>query len=68
MLETERLLLRNWKEDDFAPFAKMNADPEVMRFFPKKLSQTESDQLASKLKAFLEENGWGLWAVELCRS
>ncbi|MGN6202424.1 MAG: GNAT family N-acetyltransferase, partial [Solirubrobacterales bacterium] len=33
-LETERLLLRQWREEDLAPFAALNADPEVMRHFP----------------------------------
>ncbi|SQC93669.1 Uncharacterised protein [Cedecea neteri] len=33
MYKTERLLLRPWRDDDAAPFAEMNADPEVMRYF-----------------------------------
>ena len=30
-LSTPRLLLRQWRDDDLAPFAALNADPEVMR-------------------------------------
>jgi RimJ/RimL family protein N-acetyltransferase len=28
-IKTERLLLRSWRESDLAPWAEMNADPEV---------------------------------------
>jgi len=31
---TERLLLRRWQEKDNVPFAKINADPQVMEFYP----------------------------------
>ena len=30
-LETERLLLRMWREDDFEAYAEICAAPEVMR-------------------------------------
>jgi RimJ/RimL family protein N-acetyltransferase len=62
--ETERLRLRGWREEDRAPFAALNADPEVMRWFPGTLSRAESDALADRLQAALEDAGWGLWAVE----
>ncbi|MFJ4534016.1 GNAT family N-acetyltransferase, partial [Streptomyces nigrescens] len=32
MLETPRLILRRWREEDVAPMAAVNADPEVMRW------------------------------------
>ncbi len=63
-LETPRLFLRNWTESDLEPFARMNSDPQVMKFFPKLLSKEESDGLARKIIAHLDEKGWGLWAVE----
>ncbi len=37
-LRTDRLVLRRWRDDDRAPFATMNADPVVMRYFPATLS------------------------------
>ena len=46
-LKTRRLLLREWREEDLAPFASMNADPEVMEFFPSRLSRGESDGLVT---------------------
>lgn len=63
-LETTRLILRNWKDTDFAPFARMNSDPIVMEHFPKVLTDEESNRMALKIKAHLDEKGWGLWAVE----
>lgn len=63
-LNTSRLLLRKWQEKDLLPFAKMNADPEVMRYFPSTLTAIESDKLASRIQEKMRLNGWGLWAVE----
>ena len=61
---TERLVLRQWREDDREPFAAMNADPEVMRHFPAVLDREASDEVLDRLRAAVEERGWGLWAVE----
>jgi len=38
-LHTDQLILRLWKEEDLEPFAKMNADPIVMKYFPSVLSR-----------------------------
>jgi RimJ/RimL family protein N-acetyltransferase len=63
-LRTPRLLLRDWREDDLAPFAALNADPEVMRHFPSVLTREESDAGANRIRALIRENGYGLWAAE----
>lgn len=63
-LRTPRLWLRDWREDDLAPFAALNADPQVMRHFPSVLSREESDAGANRIRALLRENGYGLWAAE----
>lgn len=64
-LETKRLTLRQWQPDDFAIFAQMNADPEVMQYFPKVLTKEISDIIANKCQQLIENNGWGFWAVSL---
>ncbi|WP_201555869.1 GNAT family N-acetyltransferase [Psychrobacter sp. 72-O-c] len=64
-LETESLYLRQWQPSDFAIFADMNADPEVMRYFPKLLSATVSDIIANKCQQLIKDKGWGFWAVSL---
>jgi RimJ/RimL family protein N-acetyltransferase len=67
-LRTERLVLRRWRKADFEPFAVLNADPEVMRYFPSSLPREESDALAEREQSRIVERGWGLWAVELIQS
>ena len=64
VLETERLLLRGWRASDRAPFAAMNADPEVMRYIPSVLTRAESDERLERIVRALEQDGFGLWAVE----
>ena len=64
VLRTERLLLRRWREDDRGPFAAMNADPEVMAFFPATLDRATSDLIVDKTEAAFDAEGFGLWAVE----
>ncbi len=64
-IETNRLLLRQWKPADYAPFAALNADPIVMEHFPDVLSRAESDAMADRCWSLIDERGWGFWAVEL---
>jgi ribosomal-protein-alanine N-acetyltransferase len=63
-LETERLLLRRWRDSDRAPFAALTADPEVMRHFPAPLTRAESDAMVDRIIASFDEHGYGLYAVE----
>jgi RimJ/RimL family protein N-acetyltransferase len=65
VLRTRRVLLREWRDDDLAPFAALNADPEVMRHFPALLTREQSDAMARMIRERLTENGWGLWAAEV---
>lgn len=64
-LRTERLRLRPWLVSDREPFARINADPRVMEFFPAPLSSAESDALAERIQAHIDRHGWGLWVVEI---
>jgi ribosomal-protein-alanine N-acetyltransferase len=64
-LDTDRLLLRRWRLEDRAAFARMNADPRVMEFFPKLLTREESDAAADRIEAHFQQHGFGLWAVEI---
>ena len=62
---TPRLLLRPWRDSDRAPFAALNADPEVMRFFPAPQSREASDRAIDTWQAQLATRGWSNWAVEV---
>ena len=64
-LRTERLLLRQWRDDDLEPFAALNGDAETMRYFPEPLPREQSDALAEHARRHLDDEGWGLWAVEV---
>lgn len=64
-LETERLRLRQWTAGDRAPFAALNADPDVMAYFPAPLTRAESDWQAERCEHLIAEHGWGFWACEL---
>ena len=64
MLESSRLILRPWRESDKRPFAVLNADPDVMRHFPRPLTSAESDALADQIIERITRQGWGFWAVE----
>jgi RimJ/RimL family protein N-acetyltransferase len=63
-LTTERLSLRHWRAGDRGPFAELNGDPEVMRYFPATLTRRSSDELADWIAADVARRGWGLWALE----
>ena len=63
-MRTERLTLRRWTPQDYEPFAAMNADPEVMKYFPARLDRTESDALLDRIEAGFAAHGFGLWAIE----
>lgn len=64
-IETERLVLRPWRDADREPFAALNADPVVMEHFPAPLSRAESDAFVDRHAALIEQQGWGLWALEV---
>ena len=49
-IETPRLILRDWREEDIPFFARMNADPNVMEFFLNSLSSEESFAFISVFK------------------
>lgn len=63
--DTERLRLVVWAERHIAPFAALNADPEVMRYFPATLSEAETRAGVELWRAQFADAGWSNWAVEL---
>jgi RimJ/RimL family protein N-acetyltransferase len=63
-IRTERLLLRDWRDADRAPFATMNADPAVMEHFPGTLDRAASDEQVDRILAHWAAQGFGLWALE----
>lgn len=66
--ESERLVLREWREKDWPFFAAMNANPQVMRFFPGVMTEKDSLSMWNRIREELDERGYGLYAVELKHS
>lgn len=64
MIETDRLILRNWRPSDIDGWAALNADPQVMEHFPGTHTRPESEAMAMMNQRLIDEKGWGLWAVE----
>ena len=64
ILETSRLILRRWKSSDREPFARMNADPRVMEYFPATLPRAESDALVDRIEKRFTEHGFCFFAAE----
>jgi RimJ/RimL family protein N-acetyltransferase len=64
-IETDRLILRNWREEDRPAFFELNADPDVMRFFEKTRSRAEADAVLDRFVREIDRDGYGFWAVEL---
>ena len=64
MIETERLLLRSWRDDDLAALVALNADPRVMEHFPKALSFAESEAMLGRIRAHWAAHGFGWWVLE----
>jgi len=65
MIATERLILRSWKDEDFQPFAEMNADPRVREFFPAVLTREKSDAELRNIQSAYERDGFTMFAAEL---
>jgi RimJ/RimL family protein N-acetyltransferase len=63
-LVTDRLLLREWHQEDREPFGAMNADPEVMALMSRALDRAASDAFLDRIVAHWRDDGYGLWAVE----
>jgi RimJ/RimL family protein N-acetyltransferase len=64
-IPTDRLLMRRWRDSDRAPFAALNGDPETMRYFPHTIDRAASDAFVDRIEARFDEQGYGLWALEL---
>jgi RimJ/RimL family protein N-acetyltransferase len=62
--ETARLRLRQWRQSDREPFAALNADPQVMEFFPAPIGREVSDASIDAWQQQFGERGWSNWAVE----
>ncbi|WP_307831489.1 GNAT family N-acetyltransferase [Nucisporomicrobium flavum] len=66
-LETPRLLLRRWRDDDLDGFAAITAQPEVMRFIHdgRTLDRAATAERLAAYERHWDERGFGLYAAEV---
>jgi RimJ/RimL family protein N-acetyltransferase len=63
-LETDRLILRQWRESDKRRYADIIGDPEVRRFFPAVGTYADADAGIERAKQRLRDFGFSFLAVE----
>src|SRR5258707_14111240 len=64
-INTERLIMRGWRESDLAPWAVMNSDPEVRKFLGPLLTVEQASALVLNFQDDLDRYGFGFWAVQV---
>jgi len=64
-IETERLILRDWKKADLEEFIRINSDSMVMEYMPRILKPDDSKRLMKKFHEHIQKNGYGMFAVEI---
>jgi len=64
MIETDRLRVRPWRDEDIEPFSILNSDPEVLRFLGIRGTRGESEAFVARQQAMQAELGHCLWALE----
>jgi RimJ/RimL family protein N-acetyltransferase len=67
-IQTDRLTMRRWQDPDRDPYAALNADPEVMRYFTGLIARADSDAHIDRMEDHFERHGFGLWALEVTGS
>jgi len=65
VLQTERLVLRDWRPADVAAFAEINADPRIVENLPGTLTRAQMAEMVERIAAHFAEHGHSLWAVEV---
>lgn len=64
VLQTARLTLRGWRDADVDSWFELNSDPRVMEFFPSAFDRARADASAARLRADLDDRGYGWWIAE----
>jgi RimJ/RimL family protein N-acetyltransferase len=64
ILETHRLTLRPWRDDDVEPFWELHQSPDVMAFLPGPNSPEETRALVARVRDHWARHGYGPFALE----
>lgn len=66
MIDTPRLRIRPWWDDDFAHMAEIHADPEMMELLGGPMDRAASDAWIARQIVHYGREGFCFWAVEAC--
>ncbi|TCM18518.1 RimJ/RimL family protein N-acetyltransferase [Novosphingobium sp. PhB165] len=64
LLETDRLVLRGWTDEDATPFLAMCSDPAVMEFLGPLASAAQVAEIIARQQGFQRDYGHCFWAIE----
>lgn len=64
LFRSERLGFRNWLPSDLDKMAAINADAEVMRFFPSTQSREQTEEFIQRMQRQFSEVGFCYFAVD----
>jgi RimJ/RimL family protein N-acetyltransferase len=67
-LGTQRLTLRGWRQSDLAPWAAMNADPQVRQYLGPVQTYEQACAWVLNYQDKIDRYGYGFWAVEVKES
>lgn len=64
-IKTDRLLLRQWREEDLRPLIAMNRDPNVMEFVGPTLSEDQSRAMMERSRESWNDRGFGRFVIDV---
>lgn len=64
IIETDRLILRTWSNEDAVEYYCINQDPKVIEFLKGSLTMSEVTDFISSMNKQFDELGYTLWAAE----
>jgi RimJ/RimL family protein N-acetyltransferase len=65
VIETDRIIMRNWQDGDLEQLFEINQDPRVMEYFPKLQDREYTNNIIERSKRLYGEKGYGFFACEL---
>ncbi len=65
VLQTSRILLREFTPDDADALAQVLSDPATMRYYPAPYDRAGVEQWIERNRQRYQDDGVGLWAMEL---
>lgn len=63
ILETDRLILRTWRDEDLQQMLAINQDPKVMEYFPELQDLESTKKLIVRINSHFEKYGYTVYAT-----